>query len=170
MPYFQNFSFDVLSELRARNPPIQSTVTGGLSRWHRWQVENRENRTRRIYSGKLLTPDFLCFPWAIVEVKHAESKMQAEEFCQCQLANATACAYDLQEKLIRSLKGNDVVDPIIGFTCIGPRVRLWLTYRGDDSKMVSRCIIHSHHTGITSYSIWYAYGPPRLKALGGSCA
>jgi hypothetical protein len=167
MPYFNNFSFDVLGKLRAKTPAIRSTVTPGLSEWMLWQAnhENETNETKnephkhrsrpgknfdrygmyKTYSPKdLPSSDFLCFPWAVVEAKHAQLEMSAEEYCQCQLANATACAYDLQETLIRSVNDSCPVDPIIGFTCIGPRVKLWLTYRGDDNKMVSSLRINNH--------------------------
>ncbi|KAF2682994.1 hypothetical protein K458DRAFT_306062, partial [Lentithecium fluviatile CBS 122367] len=138
--YFRNLSFEVLGELRARSPAILSTVTTGLAKWHQWRTDNRNKPDGGLYQGKLMTPEFLCFPWAVVEVKHAQGRMSDEEYCQFQLANATACAYDLQERLIRSVDDSGDVDPIIGFTCIGPRVRLWLTYRGDDGKIHMVCV------------------------------
>lgn len=150
MPYFQNFSFEVLGKLLARDPPIQSTVTTGLSRWG-----SMGSGTRPLYHGskhsrRLMTPDYLCFPWAVVEVKHAQAQMPDEEFCQCQLANSTACAYEMQENLVASVSDSLPVDPIIGFTCIGPRVKLWLTYRGNDSYVVSIIGIPKHRMRLKS--------------------
>jgi hypothetical protein len=145
MHYFQNLTFDVLGELRAKTPHIQSTVTSKLSDWHEWQANRKNKANGKYYSGKLFTQDFLCFPWAVVEAKHAQSTMSAEEYCQCQLANATACAYDFQERLVRSVSDVCPVDPIIGFTCIGPRVKLWLTFRGDDNKLVSSLGPRNHN-------------------------
>jgi hypothetical protein len=149
MQYFRNFSFDILGELQSKTPAIQTTVTTGLSKWHRWRAEKKTGVNGNLYPVKLLTPDLLCFPWAVVEAKHAQGKMTDEEFCQCQLANATACAYDLQEKLIKPVDHSCPIDPIIGFTCIGPRVKLWLTYRGDDEKTVSHLGLYDYYIELT---------------------
>jgi hypothetical protein len=144
--YARNLSFEVLGTLRARDPPVLSTVTPGLFNWQSWRAKNGNETGGADYKGSLMNTDYLCFPWAVVEVKHAQAVMSAEEYCQCQLANATACAYDIREKLIRSVDKSCKVPPIIGFTCIGPRLRLWLTYRGDDDQIVS----HQYQNVITA--------------------
>ncbi|KAF2658935.1 hypothetical protein K491DRAFT_713180 [Lophiostoma macrostomum CBS 122681] len=134
LQYNRNLSFDVLGKLRASQSRILPAVTSGLFKWQSWKEGNgKEPRT-------LLGPDRLCFPWAVVEVKHAQVLMPAEEYCQCKLANATACAYDIRENLIRSVDVPSEIPPMIGFTCVGPKLRLWLTYRGDDNQIQMVCV------------------------------
>jgi hypothetical protein len=107
--------------------------TTGLRKW-----------TQSPKSTFLSTRDLACFPWAIVEFKKQVqgSKVAAKERCYCQAANASAAALSLQAQLsARAMKMMIVIDkqrtaddvysrvsPIISFTCVGPIVKVWLTY------------------------------------------
>lgn len=142
----RHLSFSDFEKLQLSNPSLHPTVTGGFSRWKKSQRK----------SITLLSPDYLSFPWAVVEAKHGQVSASFEEFCSCQLANATAVAYDLREKLLGA--GHNV-PPIIGFSCVGPKVKLWLTYRGTDKKIVSHVALFCHCKPLTALSIWFASGP-----------
>jgi hypothetical protein len=76
--------------------------------------------------------DLISFPWAIVEVKPTEWKVKSKMFCYCQAANASAAALTLREKLQRASQRDDPNPDalvIFSFTCIGPVVKLWFTYK-----------------------------------------
>ena len=111
-----NFHRDTLLDLR-RLGLISSPTTG----------------LQRILDGKkkeLKTPDLLCFPWAVVEVKIAGAARAKEEFCYCQAANASATALDILKSLFETAARPvpDDLPPIIAFTSVGPELKLWLTY------------------------------------------
>lgn len=74
--------------------------------------------------------ELMCFPWAIVELKTTPWKADQTEFCYCQAANASAQALIMREELAK--KAHDPSREalvIFSFTCVGPNIRLWLTYR-----------------------------------------
>jgi len=114
------FSIDNLGKLQDQKPAIYSTLTPKLLKYFQGKPI------------KLMNSDTLCFPWAVVEAKHAQVYEKDAEYSYCQLANATACAFKLRENLVKSVHDTNIIDPIIGFTCVGPVVRLWLTYRNID--------------------------------------
>jgi hypothetical protein len=116
--YIQSFSLDVLGKLRSNG--VHSATTTGLRRW----AETKNG-------VKLKAPDLLCYPWAIVEMKHSQVSSAEVEKCYCQAANASAAALSLQEQLLALAFGTipRTLSPIIAFTCIGPRIKVWLTYR-----------------------------------------
>ena len=73
----------------------------------------------------------LCFPSAVIEVKHHEVKPSETQFCYCQAANASSSALAMLSMLSgyspRSLSPQ-IVRPVVSFTFIGPEVKVWLTY------------------------------------------
>jgi len=80
--------------------------------------------------------DVLCYPWAIVEMKHFRVSPAEVNNCYCQAANASSAALSLQEHLLVRAYGAipKTLSPIIAFTCIGPRIKVWLTYRWETSE------------------------------------
>jgi hypothetical protein len=88
----------------------------------------------------LSSTEVACFPWAVVEFKKYIQK--SAERCYCQAANASSVALVLQAQL--SAKANENANenakekamhaacsklpPIVSFTCVGPIVKVWLTY------------------------------------------
>ncbi|KAF2260333.1 hypothetical protein CC78DRAFT_620289 [Lojkania enalia] len=153
MPLFRSLYFGVLQRLYTRQDPILSTVTMELSTWKPISATDKE----------LPEAHKLCFPWAIVEVNHAQDWVSEEEYCYCQLANATACAYNMQEKLIQAVDDSGLVDPIIGFTCIGPEVRLWLTFRDQSAPQNSQSCLKM--VSIWATSLDYAWGVLALRTI-----
>lgn len=73
----------------------------------------------------------LCFPSAIIELKHHKVKPSEREKCYCQAANASSSAVAMLRKLSayspRTLSLH-VIRPVVSFTFIGPDVRVWITY------------------------------------------
>jgi hypothetical protein len=116
--YIQSFFLSVLGKLCSNG--VHSATTTGLRRW----TETKDD-------VKLKAPDLLCYPWAIVEMKHSQVSPAEVEKCYCQAANASAAALSLQEQLFAPAFGTipKTLSPIIAFTCIGPRIKVWLTYR-----------------------------------------
>lgn len=92
-------------------------------------------RTSKTFRG-LMEEHLLCYPWAVVEVKHAKVDDKDIKFCYRQAANAAAAALDIRYSLFASshptLDEDKVrglpIPPIITFTCVGPSVKVWLAY------------------------------------------
>jgi hypothetical protein len=80
----------------------------------------------------------VCFPFAVVELKHEMVGQTREQQCYCQAANAASTALKLFEKLYSLADqqwSNNHVPPVVAFTCIGPKIRLWIAYAlGPPSK------------------------------------
>jgi hypothetical protein len=93
----------------------------------------------------LKTDSKSCFPWAVVEMKrHAAT---STERCYCQAANATAAALEMQVQLFGGV-GNDAslqTPPIVGFTCVGPHVKVWLTYEYQSEHSGERKKVSGFH-------------------------
>jgi hypothetical protein len=124
--YVQCYSLDVLGKLRSNS--VCSATTTGLRKW----TKNKDE-------SKLKASDLLCFPWAIVEMKHFLVSAAQVEYCYCQAANASAAALSLRRELLTMAFGviPDTLSPVIAFTCIGPQIKVWLTYRTvQDGKLV----------------------------------
>jgi hypothetical protein len=127
----RSFSLDVLSKLRSKGEDaLKSAPTTKLRQWG---------------SGKnptLSDADLMCFPWAIVEIKKGKEEsilgtdrnvaQRNEQFCYCQAANASAEALTLRENLaVAANDPSELHDGLVIFsiTCVGPSVKLWITYR-----------------------------------------
>ena len=78
----------------------------------------------------------MCYPWAVVEVKHAKVDQADKSFCYRQAANAAAAALQLQESLYKTSHEYPAGPglrplaflPVVAFTCIGPKLKVWLAY------------------------------------------
>ncbi len=152
--FVQSFSAPSLGKLLQRN--IISAPTTGLRKWCKSPQELLDNR------------DAACFPWAIVEHKRdinlTEPSVQEESFqktCYCQAANASAAALEMRARLYAHVFDQDYskLPPIISFTCVGPIVRLWLTYypEKDTNKRVSASSIR-YCLRTNNCSKWIVYG------------
>ena len=78
----------------------------------------------------------VCFPSAIVEIKHHRVPRSEREYCVYQAANASSSALAMLNQLSRYSRGKlslARIRPIVSFTFIGPSCRVWLTYI--DSKV-----------------------------------
>jgi hypothetical protein len=121
----KNFTLPVLSELRKRECVISSPKTSLLS------CDSTKTK-------KLGASDLACFPWSIVEIKHDTDNSGTAEFCYCQAANGSAEALMMREGLAKKIqdpKSDALV--IFSFTCVGPSVRLWLTFRNTVSTTMA---------------------------------
>ena len=120
-PYVQGFSLQVLKDLRNNSKLLlKSAPTTPFKDY---------NETKHPTLG---AQHLICYPWAIVEAKKCKSNKSDEIFCYCQAANASASALQLRERLARKSKdpsrAHDTLS-IFAFTCVGPSVKLWVTYR-----------------------------------------
>ncbi|OAL44690.1 hypothetical protein IQ07DRAFT_635978 [Pyrenochaeta sp. DS3sAY3a] len=146
------FPYDVLARLRGEIPPIRTTVTSHLLDLCTQEDQNGNEVVQEHGPGcekkkddgstppDPTSADLLCFPWAAVQITRFQSTGALGESCSWQLAKASACAYNMREVLFYSLGTLDLIEPIIGFTCIGPLVGLWLTYQGEDRELHQSCI------------------------------
>ena len=81
-----------------------------------------------------------CFPWAVVESKKEQTP---EKVCFRQAVNAATVALRMFERLLpdKYLGEDDNIPPVIAFTTVGQKVRLWLAYcsktQGGSSQYVS---------------------------------
>ncbi|KAF2623082.1 hypothetical protein BU25DRAFT_350842 [Macroventuria anomochaeta] len=145
-PYVESFSLPWLSELRNRKKG--SVISSPTTKLH--QVAKNKRVT-------LDAKHLMCFPWAIVEVKHGTERPvtndghmrqnksngsqheKRKQFCYCQAANASAAGLTLREDLAVTAKDNSRLhDALVmfSFTCVGPTVKLWITYREKPVKWV----------------------------------
>ena len=77
----------------------------------------------------------VCFPFAMVELKHDIAKNTDKEFCYCQAANAASCALAMLCQLCQHTPNsmywhdehNEVL-PVVTFTFIGNEAKVWLAY------------------------------------------
>jgi hypothetical protein len=146
----RTFSRDSLGELSKMG--VICAPTTGLRKW-----------TQSPQSTFLSTKDLACFPWAIVEFKRQVqgSEVAPKERCYCQAANASAAALALQAQL--SAKAMEMVtvkddkdeqrkidnlysrlSPIVSFTCVGPIVKVWLTYYKERNTEAQRERVSVH--------------------------
>lgn len=117
-------------------------LTGGRLRC----VPNTKLNSQSTQSVKdLRACHLLCFPWAVVEVKHGKVPLSEASFCCQQAVNATAAALDIQLSVWNTAHrqlGSERrlgVPPVVAFTCVGSEVKVWLTYiRSDDSNLKVR--------------------------------
>jgi hypothetical protein len=140
-PLVENFTLSVLSKLRRRS--TESIISSPKTSLRKW------NPTKPKALG---AADLICFPWAIIEVKttpwkETPRKETPQQFCYCQAANASAQALVMREKLAAQVDEPSVDALVIfAFTCIGPTVRLWVTYR----SLVSVGVASSCRAQLTS--------------------
>ena len=114
------FSLDVLRDLRNdANINLVSSPTCGLQNNDDGSPKSDLNKT-----------NLMCFPWAVVEIKHPRVRKTCIKKCYCQAANDSAIALRMLGALFRKATGSIPVDlpPIIAITCIGPQLQVWLTY------------------------------------------
>ena len=114
------FSLDVLRDLRNdANINLISSPTCGLKNEEGGAPKSDLNKT-----------NLMCFPWAIVEVKQPRVGNADIEKCYCQAANDSAIALRMLGALFQKATGCVPADlpPIIAITCVGPELRVWLTY------------------------------------------
>ncbi|KAI9695123.1 MAG: hypothetical protein M1820_008891 [Bogoriella megaspora] len=142
--YVQSFSLDVLRRLRSNE--VFTAPASGLRRL------NKNGST-----AKIEIHDKLCFPWAIVEFKDDQASPAEIKECYCQAANGSAAALSLRERLFHQAQSQvpKTVPPVIAFTCIGPRIKLWLTYRSEEHgrKITKMSCIWSTSIELT-WGVW----------------
>ena len=94
-------------------------------------------------SKRLNQKHLLCFPSAVIEVKHHEVKPKERETCYWQAANASSSALAMLSKLsaysLRTLSPQ-IVRPVVSFTFIGPEAKVWVTYVSSRKQRGSRLL------------------------------
>jgi hypothetical protein len=103
-----------------------------------WELKaSLTNKIHQKIPTELKDSDLMCFPWAVVEVKHSSGR---KDFCYRQAANASATALDVMIRLFTG-PGDRILDdmpPVIAFTCIGPEFRLWLMYWSEQDGLMTK--------------------------------
>lgn len=116
-----NFSLSKLYPLLKAG--LYSSPTTGLSKYG-------INRPRtRAASQEMSNDHLVCFPFAVIELKHQSVGGSREQQCFCQAANAASVALNMLENLYSladQRQNSHHVPPIVAFTCIGPKIRLWI--------------------------------------------
>jgi hypothetical protein len=85
----------------------------------------------RAASQEMSNDHLVCFPFAVVELKHQFVGGSREQQCFCQAANAVSVALNMLENLYSiadQQQNSHHVPPVVAFTCIGPKIRLWIAY------------------------------------------
>lgn len=130
MPFFENFTADVLYHLSFYDLP--SSLTSSFRR--QMSMRNKvTNGTSNLNNqlDRIKDHDLLCFPWTIVEVKPQNAPSCDIEYGCCQAANAASVSLSVLEKLISY---NDTqhegqnIPPVFTFTVVGADIRLWIAY------------------------------------------
>ena len=129
-PLVYNFTMAKLHSLLSHG--VYCSPTTGLAAYPIGRPFTTEN------SQSVSNDHLVCFPFAVVELKHQMVGQTREQQCYCQAANAASAALKLFEKLYSladDQESNYHVPPVVAFTCIGPKVRLWIAYAlGPPSK------------------------------------
>lgn len=115
---FQNFTDRTLLHLKSKG--LCSAPTSGFAAY----LKDKNSMSRH---------DLLCFPWAVVELKKSEEGNRRSETTRayCQAANATSTALCMLENLAQGPErkwNNQHIPPVVGFTCVGGKCKVWLTY------------------------------------------
>ena len=132
--WLDRFSYKYLREVCEEFSDLRATPTKGLK--------------GKNSGGDVGEHHLVCYPWAVVEVKHGQVDNSDTTFCYRQAANATAAALVIQEslwKVSHNSLGRRIpsdLPPIVAFTCIGPKVRVWLTFKDRKSLNRQRRVSH----------------------------
>jgi hypothetical protein len=88
-----------------------------------------------IYDGEkspLEKHHLICFPWVIVELKRQNVPEPQKEYGECQGVNASSTALSMLEQLYKPYKSSDYsadqIPPVVVFTLVGGKAKLWLAY------------------------------------------
>lgn len=88
---------------------------------------------------KIKTKHHVCFPSAVVEIKHQDVGPAETEKCYSQAANGAAVALSMLGRLVHFSGPIDNVKeirPVVTFTFVGPIMKVWLAYISE-KKMIN---------------------------------
>jgi hypothetical protein len=79
---------------------------------------------------KIEQKHLVCFPSAVVEIKHHLVSATDITKCYCQAANASSTALSIISRLLRIDSDLDLRElrPVVAFTFIGFEIRVWICY------------------------------------------
>lgn len=75
--------------------------------------------------------DLVCFPSAVIEVKHHKVKKREKEKCYWQAANAASAALSMLGRLAHlsaSRESFEEIQPVVAFTFIGYKCKVWIAF------------------------------------------
>lgn len=101
--------------------------------------------------------DLICFPMAVIEMKHHEVKPAAAQFCYCQAANAAAtCLAMLNQLSSQNAEGDrrTEIKPVVSFTFVGNRVKLWLANISSQRIVIQRGEKHQRCQYVRPSPLW----------------
>ena len=151
----QNFSIDVLGALL--NEGLVCTPTTGVRRYldkkaqqliaqerHRRESDGQPKIDAGAEGEKPFSKDhLLCFPWAVIELKHENVSPTEVTKCYCQGANTASRALRIFENLSRYSEtevDGQQVPPVVVLTFIGPRFKLWIAYSTLDADGITNYV------------------------------
>ena len=85
----------------------------------------------------------LCFPWAVIELKHENVSPTEVTKCYCQGANTASRALRIFENLSRYSEtevNGQQVPPVVVLTFIGPRFKLWIAFSTLDADGITNYV------------------------------
>lgn len=144
----QNFSVDTLGALLILDPPLVSTTSSKVQkhlekkgrqfasperqRFNRSRSDDQPTIEAGVDGETAFSKDYLlCFPWAIIELKHENVGRARESEGRNQGANGAARALRMFENLSRyadSEEQRQQVPPIVVMTFVGPIFKLWIAF------------------------------------------
>lgn len=106
--------------------------SSGLFEGHKKElISNPVVSVESMVHTKSTANHLVCFPSAVVEIKHHNVPQPQRERCYCQAANGAAAALSILHKLTihsRSEAPHREIRPVVAFTFIGPESRVWIAF------------------------------------------
>ncbi|KAL9104270.1 MAG: hypothetical protein Q9163_000766 [Psora crenata] len=113
-----------LRGLELKDKGIQHFKQEGLK-----DMNKTRTKTKRLIYQPVGTRSDAAFPWMVVELKHESGD---EKECIRQAANASHASLKLCERL--AAKANMPAAPIVAFTSVGPRVKIFIAYKSEKDE------------------------------------
>lgn len=146
-PFVKNFSLERLSDLAEAG--LVSNPLTDLTKFGTHGVVGSSSRTVANKTSK--KHDFFCFPFAIVELKHGSVEQPHIDYGVFQAANGASRALNILEHLYAfadQSPHNSHVPPVVAFTSIGPKLRVWIAYSIRKSSVEERAAHVSPHLSL----------------------
>ena len=124
-----------------RDDPIQNFSEDNLTKLEEIKNGNLiSNPIIQLDRVKDIEPKYLvCFPSAVVEIKHHKVEKPRRTECYCQAANASSTALSMLSRLylLQDRENNGInlkeLRPVVAFTLIGYKTRVWISFVSDCS-------------------------------------
>ena len=124
-----------------RDDPIQNFSEDNLTKLEEIKNGNLiSNPIIQLDRVEGIEPKYMvCFPSAVVEIKHHKVEKSKKTQCYCQAANASSTALSMLSRLYllqyRETNGINLKElrPVVAFTFIGYKTKVWISFVSDCS-------------------------------------